>query len=377
MQRLAQASCQLIRDPIRNSDSIYGWPNNRTKYDYDALGRRASKTVTGSGTTSYLLDGDEEIAEYSGATVLRHYVTGPGVDDRVAHAEGSSITNPTKTYYHTNHQGSVMAMTDGSGNVTQRIGYDEYGNGSPSTGEQFGYTGRRYDPETGLYYYRARYYAPAIGRFLQVDPVGYKDNLNLYTYVRNDPLNLNDHNGRWPTPVHEEIIDKAFPGLSQSQRGVLKSASAWMDHKPSGQTRANSFQHSMKAPGEDPAKAKQDAQEFMNRKRADAQAAQGQAPNNTSQITDRALNDAGQAIHTATDGTSPAHVDANGNPRDWGGIPVTRGDWQAVSQHESEEASPTPAQLNSAVRAAQEQFIKVFGSGTVCVQATGSEAACK
>jgi hypothetical protein len=115
---------------------------------YDALGRRASKTVTGLGTTTYLLDGDEEIAEYSGATVLRHYVTGPGVDDRIAHAEGSSITSPTKTYYHTNHQGSVMAMTDGSGNLTQRIGYDEYGNGSPATGEQFGYTGRRYDPET-------------------------------------------------------------------------------------------------------------------------------------------------------------------------------------------------------------------------------------
>lgn len=142
-----------------------------------------------------MLDGDEEIAEYNGATVLRHYVTGPGVDDRIAHAEGSAIANPTKTYYHVNHQGSVMAMTDGSGNLTQRVGYDEYGNGSPATGEQFGYTGRRYDPETGLYYYRARYYAPAIGRFLQVDPVGYKDNLNLYTYVWNDPLDRTDPSG--------------------------------------------------------------------------------------------------------------------------------------------------------------------------------------
>ena len=154
-----------------------------------------SKTVSGVSTT-YLLDGDDEIAEYSGATVLRHYVTGPVVDDRIAHAEGSTITNPTKTYYHVNHQGSVMAMTDGSGNVTQRIGYDEYGNGSPLTGEQFGYAARRYDPETGLYYYRARYYAPAIGRFLQVDPVGYKDNLNLYTYVGNDPLDKLDPSGQ-------------------------------------------------------------------------------------------------------------------------------------------------------------------------------------
>jgi RHS repeat-associated protein len=161
-------------------------------YDYDALGRRASKTVTGLGTTSYLLDGDEEIAEYNGATLARRYITGPGVDDRIMHFD---VSTNTRTYYHTNHQGSVMAMTDGSGNLTQRIGYDEYGNGSPTTGEQFGYTGRRYDPETGLYYYRARYYAPAIGRFLQVDPVGYKDNLNLYTYVGNDPLDKTDPTG--------------------------------------------------------------------------------------------------------------------------------------------------------------------------------------
>lgn len=107
--------------------------------------------------TDYLLDGDEEIAEYSGATLLHRYLTGPGVDDRIAHVE---ISPAIKTYYHTNHQGSVMAMTDSAGNVTESMSYDEYGNGTPSTGEQFGYTGRRFDPETGLYYYRARYYAP-------------------------------------------------------------------------------------------------------------------------------------------------------------------------------------------------------------------------
>lgn len=114
--------------------------------------------------------------------------------------------------------------------------------------------------------------------------------------------------------MHEQIIDKAFPGLSAAQRSVLKASSAWMDHKRTGQTQAKAYQHYMKAPGEDPKQAKQDAENFMNQEREHAQARQGQIPDNVSQINDSALDAAGQAILTATDGTSPAHVDANGDP---------------------------------------------------------------
>lgn len=66
-----------------------------------------------------------------------------------------------------------------------------------STGNPYRYTGRRYDPETGLYYYRARMYSPELGRFLQPDPIGYADGMNMYAYVGNNSINMVDPMGLW------------------------------------------------------------------------------------------------------------------------------------------------------------------------------------
>jgi RHS repeat-associated protein len=89
----------------------------------------------------------------------------------------------------------VLASTDSSQNITT-IDYGPYGESAAApTGVAFRYTGRRFDAETGLYYYRARYYSPTLGRFLQTDPVGTKDDLNLYAYVGNDPLDRADPTG--------------------------------------------------------------------------------------------------------------------------------------------------------------------------------------
>ncbi|MCF6216298.1 MAG: RHS repeat-associated core domain-containing protein, partial [Emcibacter sp.] len=168
-------------------------PGVSASYLYDPLGRRSAKTVD-TVLTTFLHDGVEEVADYnSSGTLLRRYVHGPGVDEYLVMYTGTGTAN--KSYFHANHQGSIVAMSDGSGTVTEQHSYDSYGNSDDLTGNPFRYTGRRLDAETGLYYYRARYYSPAIGRFLQTDPIGYGDGLNWYAYVGNDPVNLNDPMG--------------------------------------------------------------------------------------------------------------------------------------------------------------------------------------
>jgi len=103
----------------------------------------------------------------------------------------------TVYYYHFDGLGSVIALSDQNTDLVESYSYDVFGepNTTSSVGNPYLFTGRRYDDESDLYYYRARYYDPQIGRFLQTDPVGYQDGLNLYAYVGNNTINSIDPSG--------------------------------------------------------------------------------------------------------------------------------------------------------------------------------------
>jgi RHS repeat-associated protein len=167
-------------------------PQHAAGYTYDPFGRRTSKTVDGM-TTSFLHDGDRVIAEYDGSqTLVRRYVYGVGIDEPIR------MTTTTSSYYYSFEAlGSVIALSDAGGSVAETYAYSPYGkvDQASSFGNPYLYTGREYDEETGLSYYRARYYDARTGRFLQTDQVGYNGGLNLYAYVGNNPQSWIDPRG--------------------------------------------------------------------------------------------------------------------------------------------------------------------------------------
>jgi RHS repeat-associated protein len=106
--------------------------------------------------------------------------------------------------------GSVIALSDAAGEAAVLYEYSIYGqvaSSDPNHPNPFLFTGREFDKETGLYYYRARYYNATIGRFLQTDPIGYGDGMNMYRYCGNSPLHFVDTMGLSPDPISIAVFD--------------------------------------------------------------------------------------------------------------------------------------------------------------------------
>ena len=178
------------------SASISATSTNAT-LAYDPLGRLQTYSVqVGAGSptaTTFLYAGDQLSAEYNGTTLLRRYVHGVGTDVPLVWYEGSAAS-ADRRYLHADNQGSIIAWSDATPSVTT-ISYGAYGEPQAWSGSRFSYTGQIMLPEISLYHYKARVYDPSTGRFLQTDPVGYQDNVDLYDYVGDDPTDKGDPGG--------------------------------------------------------------------------------------------------------------------------------------------------------------------------------------
>ena len=126
-------------------------------------------------------------------TTTTAYTHGPGIDEPL------SIARDGQTYYyHADGLGSITSMTDRAQSVVNRYAYDSFGaiKASETVRNAYAFTGREYDSDTGLYYYRARYYDPEAGRFVGKDPIGFAgEDVNLYGYVGNKPSTFSDPSG--------------------------------------------------------------------------------------------------------------------------------------------------------------------------------------
>ena len=167
-------------------------------YSYDPMDYRIGRSGGSLGNRSYFLEGEHLESEYSGEQLQAKYFRGSGVDELVAAWMYDTDSKLKPFLFHHDQVTSTTAVTGHNGGTTQSVKYAAFGAVQSSTGSspnRLKYTGRE-DDGSGLYYYRARYYDPAIGRFVSEDPLGFASgDVNFYQYTGSNPINANDPSG--------------------------------------------------------------------------------------------------------------------------------------------------------------------------------------
>jgi RHS repeat-associated protein len=201
-------------------------------FRYDPLGRRIQKSGL-SGATNYLYDGSSSIEELDASGgVLARYVQGGSIDEPLSMQRAGA-----NSFFSADGLGSITSLTNAAGLIAETYSLDSFGKQTASTGSlsnPFQYTGREFDSETGLYYYRARYYDLSTGRFLSEDPLKfYGGSPNFYSYVGSSPVNSVDPAGKSKEDV-DALISNAHDltqlmldaGLKFSGSGIANNALA-------------------------------------------------------------------------------------------------------------------------------------------------------
>ena len=192
-------------------------------FAYDPFGRRIKK-VTSTTTSIFAYDGDNLIEESnaSGTAVARYEPT-QNIDEPLA-----VLRSGATSYFHADGLGSITSLSSSAGSIANT--YDSFGKLTASTGSlvnPFQYTARESDTETGLYYYRARYYDPAPGRFLSEDSIRFDAGPNFYSYVGNHPGLFTDPYGASPCPPQKKCGIKKAPEYGVSGAVPGGTTFAW------------------------------------------------------------------------------------------------------------------------------------------------------
>lgn len=323
-------------------------------FKYDPFERRIQKS-SNAGTTKYVYDDANVLEEADNAgNVVARYVQSLGVDEPLA-----QVRSGTTNYYEADGLVSITSLSGSAGILVNTYTYDAYGKVTSSTGtltNSFQYTGREFDPEAGFYYYRARYYDSVAGRFISADPA--RSSSNFYRYVQNNPVIRTDPFGLWDTYTHSAMYWNALRAcMSRNDIWLIQQVSQMVDQDTQGPWMA--YVHSMKAPWQSDVQGLQAIANWTNNA-LDSAAAAYQAGNSYW------LTFFGEALHTVTDSTSPAHMQ-NGKPVAWPRYPnaLQHGDEKGTIEDWSHM---TPEIMQQNIDLIRKAYERVTGNKCGCQQ---------